>query len=161
VRPSIAGCVDDYAQIPEGPQVELSTEIAGVKYTWKGTVMWDLGEVDQATFSSYLLVKIHPNASAPERFRLPSLGLFLKAEVVGAMVKGVVAVPRDALRGRDQIGVLNEASELEFRKLSIVRGTSETVYASKGVQEGEKVILTKIELPVAGMKLAVPESKEE
>ena len=123
--------------------------------------MWDLGEVDQATLSSYLLVEILPNDAAPKRFRLPSIGLFLKAEVVGASVDGVVAVPRNALRGRDQVGVLNEASELELRRLTIVRGTSDTVYASRGVQDGEKVILTKIELPVAGMKLAEPESEEE
>jgi len=153
--------LDDYSQIPEGPEVQLSTEISGQRYTWRGEVMWDLGEVDQATLSSYLLVGILPNDSAPKRFRLPSLGLFLKAEVVGASVDGVVAVPRNALRGRDQVGVLNEASELELRRLTIVRGTSDTVYASRGVQDGEKVILTKIELPVAGMKLAEPQPEGE
>ncbi len=150
--------LDDFSQIPEGPSVELFTEIGGVKYEWKGEVLWDLGEVEQATVSAYLLVKVSPNDSAAERFRLPTPGLFLKARVTGASVAGVVQVPRSAMRGRDKIGILNEEGELEFRTLTIARGTSDAIYATAGVKDGERVVLTKIELPVEGMKLAEPQN---
>ena len=150
--------LDDFSQIPEGPSVELFTEIGGVKYEWKGEVLWDLGEVEQATVSAYLLVKVSPNDSAAERFRLPTPGLFLKARVTGASVAGVVQVPRSAMRGRDKIGILNEEGKLEFRTLTIARGTSDAIYATAGVKDGERVVLTKIELPVEGMKLAEPQN---
>ena len=150
--------LDDFSQIPEGPSVELFTEIGGVTYEWKGEVLWDLGEVEQATVSAYLLVKVSPNDSAAERFRLPTPGLFLKARVTGASVAGVVQVPRSAMRGRDKIGILNEEGELEFRTLTIARGTSDAIYATAGVKDGERVVLTKIELPVEGMKLAEPQN---
>jgi hypothetical protein len=49
---------------------------------------------------------------------------------------------------------LNDKGELEFRTLAIARASEDFVYATQGVLDGEKVILTKIELPIEGMKLA-------
>jgi len=149
--------LDDYAQIPGKPAIKLFTEIGGKKHEWNGEVMWDSGEVDQATVSAYFLAKILPNEKAPGRFRLPSPGQFLQARLTGAMMPGVVAVPRLAVRGRDRVGILNEKSELEYRDLTIARSNEEFVYATEGVADGEKVILTKLELPIEGMKLAEAE----
>ncbi|MCX8237597.1 MAG: efflux RND transporter periplasmic adaptor subunit [Akkermansiaceae bacterium] len=146
--------IDDYAQIPKDPGINLSADVGAETYQWVGKVMWDLGEVDQATVSAYLLAKVLPNKDAPERFRLPTPGLFLKARLTGSTLSNVVAVPRSAVRGRDRVGILNDKGELEFRTLVIARGSEDFVYATQGVLDGEKVILTKIELPIEGMKLA-------
>ncbi len=151
--------MDDYVQIPKDPELTLFTEIGGKRYDWGAEVMWDLGEIDQATVSAYLLAKVLPNDEGEERFRLPSSGQFLKARLSGATLSSVVAVPRIAVRGRERVGVLTEEGELEFRDLAIVRGNEEFVYASGGIVDGEKVILTKLELPVEGMKLL--QAKEE
>ena len=151
--------IDDYAQIPKDPGINLSAAVGGETFQWAGEVMWDLGEVDQATVSAYLLAKILPGKNAPERFRLPTPGLFLKARLTGSTLSNVVEVPRSAVRGRDRVGILNEKGELEFRTLTIARSSQESVYATDGISDGEKVILTRIELPVEGMKLA--ESKPE
>ena len=167
--------LDDYAQIPKAPGIKLFTEIGGKRYEWKGEVMWDLGEVDQATASAYLLVNILPNKEAEPRFRLPSSGQFLKARLSGAKLPGVLAVPRVAVRGRAQVGVLTVDGTLTFRTLTIVRSDEGFVYAAVGVSGGpplndttgilprEKVILTKLELPVEGMMLteAKPEKPAE
>lgn len=150
--------LDDFAQIPEKSDITLFTEIAGQRHEWQAEVLWELGEVDQATLSAYLLAKIIPKEETG-RFRLPSPGLFLKARLTGATLPGVVAVPRSAVRGRDEISVLNGKNELEIRHLSIARSNAETVYATEGVKDGEKVILTRIEVPVPGMKLAEPSAE--
>lgn len=152
--------IDDYSQIPDDPGIKLTADVGGEVYEWTGEVMWDLGQIDQSTLSAYLLAKILPSETTPERFRLPSPGLFLKAELTGSTLSNVVAVPRSAVRGRDQVGILNEKNELEFRTLTIVRTSADSVYASDGVADGDKVILTKIELPVEGMKLAEPKKKD-
>lgn len=152
--------MDDFAQIPKKPGVKIFTEIGGEKYEWVGEVMWDLGEVDQATASAYLLVNILPNKEAKPRFRLPSSGQFLKARLMGAKLLGVVAVPRVAVSGRARVGILNAKSELEFRELRIARSDEEFVYVTGGVEDGERVILTKLELPVEGMTLAEAQSEE-
>jgi RND family efflux transporter MFP subunit len=152
--------LDDYAQIPEEAEIRLFTEIGGERYEWRAEVMWDLGEVDQATVSAYLLVKILANEDGGARFRLPSTGQFLKAQLSGAVLPEVVAVPRIAVRGRDQVGVLNAENELEIRELKIVRSNEEFVYVGEGVEDGEKVILTKLQMPVEGMKLAEAQQED-
>lgn len=145
--------LDDYARLPQEAGVELHATISGVNYEWQGELLWDLGEVDRETFSASVLVKVRPNPEAPERFRLPLPGTFLKARLKGAVLPGVVEVPRAAVRGRDEIFVLGEEDTLEIRRLQIVRRTSDMVYATDGIEDGEKVILTKIEMPVPGMAL--------
>lgn len=145
--------LDDYAQIPGQSEIKLTTSISGQVYQWQATMMWELGEVDQTTLSAYILAKVIPNPEAPLRFRLPAPGLFLNASLKGAVLPGVVGVPREAVRGRSQIFVLNKESKLEIRELVIARSTASMVYATQGIADGEKVILTKLEMPVAGMSL--------
>ena len=153
--------LDDYSRIPEDSEIVLSAKVGGKMLTWKGEVMWSLGEVDQATVSAHLLVQVLPNEEASSRFRLPATGQFLAAKVSGAVLPGVVAVPRVALRGRDQLGVLDEKNQLRYRTLNIGFSDEEFVYATGGVADGEKAILTKLELPVEGMELAEAKGEEE
>lgn len=145
--------LDDYAQIPERTEIKLSTTISGQTYEWEAEKMWELGEIDQATLSAYILAKVVPNPEASSRFRLPVPGVFLNASLKGAVLPGVVGVPRSAVRGRNQIYVMNGEDKLESRDLSIARKTATMVYATQGIQSGEKVIMTKLEMPVEGMSL--------
>jgi hypothetical protein len=124
-----------------------------VNYEWKAEILWDLGEVDQETFSAFVLATIVPNSEIDERFRLPLPGTFLEARLNGAILPDVVGVPREAVRGRDVVLVLSPEKTLVERKLTIARRTAELVYATAGIEAGEKVILTKIEMPVPGMLL--------
>jgi len=153
--------LDDYAVLPNKPDIDLSAQIGGETYLWKAVMMWDQGEVDQNTLSAYAIVEVLPSANAPARFKLPPPGIFVSATIRGAKVANVTAVPRAALRGRDQVLILNEEGELEFRTLKIARGNDELIYATSGLSDGEQVILTKLELPAAGMKLKVAPSADK
>jgi RND family efflux transporter MFP subunit len=145
--------MDDFAQIPEESEIELTADISGELHQWDASVMWDGGEIDRATLSAYLLAEVKVNPDASARFRLPPPGLFVKAKLTGAVLPGVIAVPRKAVRGRDSIAILNSKNELEFRTLTIVRSNSRFLYVTSGIEAGEKIILTKLEMPLEGMKL--------
>jgi len=155
--------MDDFAQIPQESEIALTADLSGEPHQWEAAVMWDGGEIDRATLSAYLFVEVKPNLEAPERFRLPPPGLFVNAKLTGAKLPGVIAVPRKAVRGRDGIAILNSKGELEFRTLFIARSNSQFLYVTSGIQSGEKVILTKLEMPFEGMKLveATPEKVTE
>jgi hypothetical protein len=116
--------------------------------------------VDRTTLSAYVIAKIEPNPEAPKAFRTPLPGMFVRALVSGAQLKGVIPVSRNAVRGRDQVAVLNEKNELELRTLKIRRSSADFVYTTEGVEAGERVILTKQELPVVGMKLEAASTGE-
>ena len=145
--------LDDYAQLPDKTDVTLFADIGGKVYEWKGEMMWELGQVDQKTLSSFVLAKIIANNDHPNRFHLPSPGMFLNATVKGGVLPGVIAVPRSAVRGRNQILVLNGENKLELRELMVARKNVDYVFATQGVADGEMVILTKVDMPIPGMTL--------
>ena len=152
--------MDDYAQIPDKSEIKLFTTISGQLYEWDAKMMWELGEVDQSTLSAYVLAKVTENSDQSRRFRLPVPGIFVNARLKGAALPGVVGVPRSAVRGRNQVFVLNEESKLEIRELTIARSTATNVYTTQGIEDGEEVILTKLEMPVAGMILKKSVAKD-
>ena len=153
--------LDDYAQLPEKADVTLSADIGGKSYEWEAEMMWELGAVDQKTLSSFVLAKIIANNDHPYRFVLPSPGIFLNATVKGAVLPGVIGVPRSAIRGRNQIFVLNGENKLELRELMVARQTADHVFATQGIADGEKVILTKFDMPIPGMTLELEKTDEK
>lgn len=149
----------DYALIPEKSEITVTNEIGGKYYQWNASLVRREGDIDRATLSAYVIVAVEKNSEAPAGFQLPLPGMFVKAEMSGASLEDVVAVPRSAVRGRDQISVMNDKNELEFRTLKIARSSTDEVYATEGVKSGDRIILTKLELPVVGMKLNVAKSE--
>lgn len=153
--------LDDYAQLPDNAEIRLSSTIGGRLHEWDAEVMWELGEVDQRTLSAYVLAKILPKKDDSSRFRLPSPGIFLNASLVGAVLPGVVGVPRSAIRGENRVFVFGEESKLEVRELVIARSTADWVFATQGIADGEKVILTKLDMPIAGMTIELPKGDQQ
>lgn len=150
--------LDDFARASMDSEVTLKAEIGGEIYRWMGKVVRDVGEIDEATLSAGLVVTIAKNEEIAGRFQLPPPGLFVEAEISGEVLAGVVAVPREAVRGRDQVAVLTEEGKLAFRSLKIAQGDAEFVYVSDGVENGERIVLTRLEVPVEGMSLQVADS---
>lgn len=145
--------LSEYDRIPEAPAITLYTVINGTRHQWKGEMLWELGEVDRQTLSAYVLAKVLPREEEG-RFQLPPSGIFLKAEMTGAVLQDVVKVPRLAVRGSDQVFVLGAENRLKIRTLTIVRREPHEVYATEGIKGGEKVITNRIEMPVEDMELA-------
>ncbi len=71
----------------------------------------------------------------------------------GSTSSEFVEVPRTALRDGDSVWVLNGSDELEIRRLEVAWRRPESVLVSAGVTDGERVIVSKVSAPVAGMKL--------
>lgn len=153
--------LSNYSLVPEKASFVITNEIAGSIYQWHADLIRLEGDVDRATLSAYVIAAVQPNPDVPAAFRLPLPGMFVKAQVEGVTLDDVISVPRSAVRGREQIAVMNAEDQLEFRTLTINRSTSDQVYVTDGVKAGERIILTKLELPVVGMKLSVAKPQED
>ena len=143
--------LSDYPLVPE----EATISLTDGTYTWIAKVTRREGDLDRATLSAYVVAEILPNDENPAAFKTPLPGMFVNATVEKVRLADVIAVPRAALRGRDEIAILDKEDQLEFRTLEILRSSSAVVYAKSGIQSGERIILTRLEVPVKGMKLAV------
>lgn len=141
--------LSDYPLVPAAAVISLTDGT----FTWLAKVTRREGDLDRATLSAYVVAEIQSNDKNPPAFKTPLPGMFVNATVEEVSLPNVIAVPRAALRGRDQIAILNSKGQLEFRMLEIARSSSQFVYATSGVTSGERIILTRLEVPVKGMKL--------
>lgn len=151
--------LSDYDCIPDKPTITLHTVINGKSHEWEAEMLWDLGEVDRETFSAYVLAKVKPR-EAEGKFQLPPSGVFLKADLGGAVLTDVVKVSRAAIRGQNGVFVLGEGNRLKTRTLTIVRRGVDEVFAIDGIKAGEKIILNRIEMPVEDMELIEATAEE-
>ncbi|MBO93536.1 MAG: hypothetical protein CMI32_01385 [Opitutales bacterium] len=81
-----------------------------------------------------------------------SPGQFVEVELLGPQV-AVFLVPSSALRDRSMVLVINDQNKLMTREVKIVRWDGEVAWVSSGLQEGERICLTPIEIFAAGMKV--------
>lgn len=103
-----------------------------------------------------LLVEVpDPLALAPgPPGRLPLLlGSYVRVEIDGGELDGVVAIDRDLLRDGDRVWVLEDPGRLAIRPVTIVSRERNRLLVSEGLKDGDRVVTTDLSAPVAGIPL--------
>ena len=67
----------------------------------------------------------------------------------------VVVLPRYVLRADHTILTANADNELEILPVTVLRAEPKKVYLSQGIEGGTKVVITTLDAPVPGTKLAI------
>ena len=145
-----------------GPRVILQSEFGGKYHKWIGRIVRTEGEIDPQTRMVHAIVQVKdPYGRGSKENRPPlAVGMFVEAEIQGKWVKNIVALPRNVLRG-DQVMIIDEDSRLQFRKIEILRLEENEVLVLSGLEEGELVCLSTLEIPVNGMEVRVIEVKTD
>jgi non-ribosomal peptide synthetase component E (peptide arylation enzyme) len=81
--------------------------------------------------------------------------MFVEAEIQGRVARQVAVLPRAALRGRNQVIVVDDDQRLRFRDVTVFRSTTTSVIVSAGVSPGERVVVSPIEAATNGMRVAI------
>ena len=79
------------------------------------------------------------------------IGTFVGASIEGSAVYDVIRVPRTAVRGADQLLVVDDENRIQIRTVTVLRSDTQFAYISSGVVAGERIAITAIEAPVNGM----------
>jgi len=87
------------------------------------------------------------------------MGTFVSASIFGSTVSDVIRIPRTALRGADQVLVVNDENKIEIRTIDVIRSDSRYAFVRGGVSPGERITTTAIEAPTNGMSVRTPEAK--
>ncbi len=141
--------VDDGSGLP----VRLFGELGGQVRSWPARVVRSGGEFDPRSRMLPLFARIDdPFALRSDRSPLP-MGLFVRAEIAGRTVRGVVVVPRQALRSQDRILVVDSDSRLRFRSVDVLRIERDSVILSGGIDNGEQICISSLETFVDGMRV--------
>ena len=86
-----------------------------------------------------------------------AVGLFVEAEISGRVLHDVVRLPRAALRGSDEIAVVNDAGRVELRRVEVLRRDRHHVLIAAGIASQERVIDGPLAVTVNGMRVRILE----
>lgn len=139
----------------QGPLVRLKARFAGKQYIWQGTIVRTDGEIDRSTRMLYAVAEVRdPYGHGKDPGRPPlAVGMFVEAEILGNWLRGAIVLPRAAIRGTDQVYVVDQEGKLRFRTVDVLKSERERVIIQGGLEEGEMVCISPLETVVEGMRV--------
>jgi RND family efflux transporter MFP subunit len=146
-----------------GPEVELRARFAGREYTWTGRIVRTEGELDPKTRMIHAVARVEdPYGRSEDPTRPPlAVGLFVDAQITGRAAAGVIALPREAVRGSDEVLVVNADGTVDVREIEVLRRETDRILASSGIDAGDQVVTGPLAVAVDGMHVRVFEDTNE
>lgn len=148
----------------QGPEVTLSARVAGRVQRWSGRIVRSEGEIDPRTRMLNLIARIEDpygrrSASDSSTEGAPLMvGLFVDAEIHGRDQTDVAVLPRKVLRSDDQVLVVDAEDRLRFRTVEVLRTDGDQVIIGEGLQVGERVCVSNLDVVVDGMLVRTDEA---
>ncbi len=138
----------------------LSATIAGTRYSWPARLVRSERVIDERSRVIYAVARIDDPYGRQKDSTHPhvlSFGTFVNAELPASIGHAAVAVPRQALRGSNQVMTVDADQRLRLREVHIVRSDASHAYVDGGIAEGERIIVSSMPSPVDGMPVRVNE----
>jgi len=139
------------------PPVTLSVEDGSGTKRWQAHIIRTEGVVDEVSRVIYAVAQVVDPYGVRGQSHQQELkiGTFVNAEIQGLPVENVVVLPRYVLRADNTILTANADNELEVVPVTVLRAEPKKVYLSTGIEGGTKVVITTLDAPVPGTKLAI------
>lgn len=143
--------------------VLLEGTYSGATKEWTAKINRSEGVIDTTSRMSYLVAEIqdpyllssHSENTLPLRF-----GSYVNAHIIGQRLTQATSVPRYLVKN-GRVAILDEESTLHFAVVDIVRQEGSNVIISSGLKSGDRMIVSALDYPIDGMKLALPTNKSE
>ncbi|PKI13091.1 efflux RND transporter periplasmic adaptor subunit [Colwellia sp. 12G3] len=139
-------------------KVNLVGIYAGKATQWSATIKRNEGVIDSKSRMGYLVAELNDPyqlknktkvSSAPLRF-----GSYVNAKIVGNNVAQATVVSRHlVINGK--VAILDSDSKLHYVTIDIVRQQGSNVIVANGLANGDRLIVSALDFPVNGMKLAL------
>ncbi len=142
---------EDLKWIKPGAKVEIISDINQKKA--RGTVKGLGGEVDEKTGLVPIIIEVNPKDG---KKLLPED--YVKVLIHGPTLKKATVVPLNAIhqeRGDQVVWIVDQNNRLRFKKIQIAFIKKDEVVITKGLKEGEKVIVSPLSIVSEGMKVRV------
>jgi len=141
-----------------GPRVTLRADFAGHFHEWQGVIVRTEGEIDPRSRMVHAVAQVKDpygrRKESPDRIPL-AVGMFVQAEIEGRAVQDVAVLPRTALRPNGRVFVIDPDDRLRFRTVTVLRAARDSVIVSDGLEPGERVCLSSLDVVTDGMQVRV------
>lgn len=144
------------------PPVILSAERAGQKNQWQARIIRTEGVVDETSRVVYAVAQvIDPYGVLGQSHQQElKIGTFVNADIQGLAAENVVVLPRSVLRPDHTVLVASADNLLEIQPVEVLRAEPKKVYISKGIAGGARIVVTTLDAPVPGTRLAIRGAKD-
>lgn len=139
-----------------GDDATASLNIGGTIYKWDGHVVRSTGEVDQQSRMMQVIVEIKDPYGLKEKVGTrPALaaGSFVGVVIKGKYLKDVFVIPRTAFRDNSTVWTMDKDNMLKIKEVKTLRLERDRVIISKGIDDGDMIVLTNLSGAANGMKL--------
>jgi len=143
------------------PQVLLTASVGGQRQEWLATIVRTEGVIDERNRVTYAVAQIDDpyqlsDSNEPAAPVLP-IGTFVEADIAGIWVENVALLPRHVLREDNSVLLVGSESQLELRRVTVLRADERYAYIIDGLSPGDRLITSAVNVPIPGMALAVAE----
>jgi RND family efflux transporter MFP subunit len=144
----------------EGPEVTVSAKFAGQIHVWRGRIVRTEGEVDPQSRMVHAVAAVDdPYGRSTHSGRPPlAVGMFVQAAIAGRTVDKAYMLPSVALRGGNQVAVVDADDKLRYRLVTVARSERETVIITGGLSDGDIVCISPLDAAVEGMLVRVSDA---
>lgn len=140
-----------------GSRVRISNPAAwGEGVSREGRVIRLAGDLEKEGRMARLIVEVDdPFALKPESSDRPIMLMdsYVSVEIEGRQLEDVAAIAREHLRDGDRLWIMGADDTLEIRKVDIAFRGHDRIFVTQGVEGGERLVVTDLAAPVAGMPL--------
>jgi len=133
------------------PGMTLSSSFAGFTQRWNGKILRSAAEIDSRTRMLSVIGQVPVKPSKQSTVPI-KVGMFVNATIEGRSFNDIFVIPREKVRD-GEVWVLNNEGILSKREVSVLRYEKDKALISNGFEAGDKVLLTRLDVLVEGMKL--------
>ncbi len=147
-----------------GAKVEIIAEFSGGKHSWAARVVRCQGQIDSVSRMVHVVVEVE------DPFKLtnsrPALmpGMFVEVDIQGRKIEKIIRVPRYAIRDGNQVWIEVEKElqtdgdakikrALEISEVVIARLDRKYAYITNGLNDGDVVIVSPLDVVTDGMAI--------
>jgi RND family efflux transporter MFP subunit len=135
-------------------EADVFAEFEGTRHAWKGRVVRTQGRIDPVSRMVKVVVEVNKPFEISEG-RPPLVpGMFAEVAIRGKAVQKVYRVPRHAIHNGNQVWVAN-SDKLVIRPVEVLRFDNQDAYLSAGLNDGESVVTTPLDIVSDGMAIRV------
>lgn len=151
------------------PEVTLQATSGGQSREWQGRLVRTEGVIDTSTRVVFGVVAVadpyNREQDSPSHEVPLTFGRFVRVAIAGVTIPDLVELPRYALDPQQRVWVIveNDAGEqvIEPREVDIFRRHRDNIFISSGLADGDRVMLTQLDNPIAGTRVRTPADLEE
>jgi len=138
-----------------GSKVTVSKSINGMSLKWQGRASRLLSDVDSKGRMARVVISLD-NPYSGNKIP-PLIGMFVDVSIEGGDIENIIILPRHAVREGSTVWRINDDNKLSITEVHILRFEKDTAWIDKGLEEGDRIVLTTLSGVADGMKVRTRE----